>query len=151
MDAGGLVTRAPNLPTPAPLEPLIDQTRRVWTPCDGIYRFHWALLYRDGTLREQYEQRGETIFQTYFGKIQKIGVARILILDFDHPDFLFAIEVPEDATADILYNCRTTDFVRTERIFTFGFTRPPPAAPEYLHIDPRTEPPRMWWAPDRIV
>lgn len=150
MDAGGLLKGAPALPAPAPAEPLLDLTRRVWSEGDLFYRFNWILQYRSGEIRRQYERKGQTVFQTWFSRIPHHGVARIEILEWDHPFRGFAI--PEDAEVDILYDVTFTPGTgKSDRIFIFGYVRPLPLSPLYFHIDPRFDPPRRWWSPFRFL
>lgn len=174
MDAGGLLKGAPDLPAPAPADPLLDQTRRIWSHRDLFYRFNWIIAYRSGEIRQQYERRGETIFQTLFAKIPHRGISRILVLDLIHP--ILAFDVPEEAEADILYDVRFSDPAKPHRIFVFGFRYPCPFCvgsrmigdetcikcrgtgldltcppPSYWHIDPSTEPPRTLWNRSRII
>lgn len=151
MEANGLISRAADLPSPVLLEPLVDLTRRVWDQGDQFYRWWWWIRYRDGSIRQQYELRGETVFQTLFAKVPHLGVDVIRVLDFYCPTWSETIPVPEGAEVDIVYDCRFDPATgKTERIFNFGY-RTSPSAGRYFHIDPRTTPPRFWWDQNRFM
>lgn len=89
----------------------LDRASRVIDPDkDPVYPLWWILTYRDGTVKRQYEVRGESLIQTRFGLLPRTGILKIEIQNGAPWDHIaqWEINVPLGADAEIHYDGRIT-------------------------------------------
>jgi len=131
----------------------VDEARRIVTR-DKIFRYWWELRYRDGDFRNQYEMLGSAIIQTMFGRVDPQGVQKIIVRDaFNMRRVVIDLDVPEGAEAVIILNrSMEADSGVITTIQTFGWRFPGEHKRcLYIHLDPRTDPPRVMNSKRRLL